>query len=191
VILRCAGSQGLDTQPLAVALAAADLEELLARSAPTTAWWSSQLLRHAGLPVASSGGPPAIAAAAAQGAAYRPSVRDAYAFYHELASASDFGRRPLSAFPPEQLDFVREAHPRLMALVLEQGDTDAVAELIVAGALLGQRNAPHFDAAVAWLLERQLDDGTFRGKRPARGTSDTRHGVLVGTWALLVYLSEA
>ena len=191
VVLRCVDSQGLDTQPIADALLASGLDGPLEQSAPTTAWWSSQLLRHAGLEVESKRGRTAIADRFGKRGDYRPSIRDAYAFYHELAAAADFGRQPLSTFTSEQLAFVREVQPELMALAQKQADTDAVAELVIAGALLGQRDEPYFDAAIDWLLERQLDDGTYLRKEPAQGTSDTRHAVLVGTWALLVYLSDS
>ncbi len=191
VILRCAQSQRLDAQPLIDGLVASDLDRLLEDSAPTTAWWSSQLLRHAGLEVESRRERTAIAAGLAKGAGYRPSARDASAFYHELAAAADFGRGSLAAFDEAHIDFARRAQPELVALSQHNQNTDAVATLVVAGALLGQRDEPYFEAAIDWLLERQLEDGTYRRQFPSKATSDIRHAVLVVTWALMVYLSDA
>ena len=189
--LRCRHSLGLATEPLARRLAELDLPRLLDEGSPSTGWWSGELLRRSEVEVATSARATALAASAAD-PAWTPSVRDAVAFYHEIAAASDLGRAPVRGLSPQALTFARGAHPALFSLARERNETDAAAEVLIGAAILGQRDEAWFREGVLWLVGRQRGDGTYprASARPSRSVSDSRHGVLVVSWALLEFASD-
>lgn len=189
--LRCRASVGLDPDPLRARLEAADLEPILAEGSATTALWSVELLRRSGVEVTLPPRTTALAAAAAD-PDWAPSLSNAVAIYHELAAASDFGRAPVRGFSAEELAFARRAHPMLFSVVRGEGQTDAAAEVLIAGAILGQRDEPWFADGIAWLRTRQRDDGSYRraGQRPDPSANARRHGILTASWALLASLPD-
>jgi hypothetical protein len=190
VALRCRAAAGLETDGLRDALAQVDLVALLAAGSPTSAWWSAELLRHSGVSVDLPRRTRAIAVAAAE-PAYAPSVRDAVAFYHELAAAADLGTRAIEGFSSDEIAFVRRVLPDLVAASRARGDTDAAAEALIAAALLDERRAPWFREGVDWILAQQRPDGAYvRAGMPRDPDPDElRHGVLVASWALLEALA--
>ena len=72
-------------------------------------------------------------------------------------------------------------------------ETDAAAEVLITAALLDQRERPYYRDGLRWLLSQQRAEGSYRsahdGARP-EVPSSYRHGVLIGTWAVLESLVE-
>ena len=189
LLLRIFESQNLDATPYREALARVDIEAILADGNPTTNLWISELLRHSGVPIESQVEETYLATAAAAGSGrFEPTVRGAYALYHEIAPAADLGRAPPSVFSKARLEFARSILPALFEVSRNAGDTDAAAEILVTAALLGERKRAFYREGIEWLLAQQRDDGTYRDARSAGASlppQHYRHGVLVVSWALL------
>jgi hypothetical protein len=191
LLMRCRTSLGLDNAPIVKALTAHDLEAILEQGAPTTAFWTAELLSRSGVALASRP-EDTVLAQAALASRREVTLRDAYAFYHELAPASDLNRQPIRAFDAEQLAYARALHPNLLAESIREGDADAVAEVLVSAVIINARG-PEYRAGIAWLLAKQQEDGTYLSpkKGALRSQRDPRHLVLVATWALLEFLASS
>ncbi|MBW2316150.1 MAG: hypothetical protein JRH10_18420 [Deltaproteobacteria bacterium] len=189
--LRCRAALGLDPDPLRSRMQAADLERLLRESSPTTALWSAELLRFSGVELTLPARTTLLSSAAVD-PDWAPSHRDAVAIYHELAAASDFGRESVRGFSAEEIAFARRAHPVLFSVVRGEGRTDAAAEILISGAILGQRDEPWFADGIVWLRTRQREDGSYMraGQRPDPPADARRHGIVTASWALLESLQE-
>ena len=189
LLLRILESQDLDATPYREALSGVDIEAILADGNPTTNLWISEMLRHSGFPSESRVEETYLATTAADGAGrFEPTVRGAYALYHEIAPAADLGRAPPSVFSRARLEFARSILPALFDVSRNAGDTDAVAEVLVTAALLGERERAFYREGIEWLLAQQRDDGAYRDARGGGGSlppQHFRHGVLVVSWALL------
>jgi hypothetical protein len=187
--LRNMVDQDVDATPHRAALARVDLEEVLAGAMPTTRLWTRELLRHAGVPGESSVAGTYLATRAAKGIErFEPTVRGAYSLYHEIAPVTDLGRAPPRGFSDDEVEFARRILPDLYAVSRRAEDVDAVAEVLVAAALLGARERDYYRDGIEWLLARQAQDGTYRRPReagPAGPARHYRHAVLVASWALL------
>jgi hypothetical protein len=85
------GAVGIDTSPYLAGLSQIDLSEIVKKMSPTTALWTSGLLRPVGIAVEVD---PAATVVATDAAAsdWKPTVRSAYAIYHEIAGDTDLGR---------------------------------------------------------------------------------------------------
>jgi hypothetical protein len=187
---------GIDSARHRAALARLDLGAALGAMTGTTAFWTTELLRHAGMDVVSKPDQTVVAGLAKGPGveSYTPTLRDAYAVYHEIAPATDLGRRAPQAFTAEQLSVARAFQPRLYEVSLQARDLDAVAEVLVAAALLGQRDDEWYRQALVWLLGQQRDDGTWpdlRNPASRRSAGDARHAVLVASWAVLQSVAGA
>lgn len=189
LLLRILESQNLDATPYREALSGVDIEAILADGNPTTNLWISEMLRHSGFPSESRVEETYLATTVAgRTGRFEPTVRGAYALYHEIAPAADLGRAPPSVFSGVQLEFARSILPALFEVSRSAGDTDAVAEVLITAALLGERERAFYRDGIEWLLAQQRDDGTYRDARGAGGRlppQHFRHGVLVVSWALL------
>jgi hypothetical protein len=165
-----------------------DADALLAPAQPHTRLWIQQFLHDAGL-----GPEPEIrdclcyAGRGSEGYPGAATVADAYRLFHELVPLGDFGTRA-----PTRPDAVRRTRAaklvaELIPLARRAGDTDAVAEALVASALLGGSGRPEHRAALEWMLSRQHEDGTYRMRDEAtRAPAERyRHVVLTASWALL------
>jgi hypothetical protein len=171
----------------------ADVESALRSANPTTAWWTRELLRHAGFPSDPDFSGTFVATTADDPKGWRPTTRDAYRLYHEVAPATGLGHAAPDALGAEHLEFVRRSLPALIGAARTDGDTDAVAEALVAAALVGERDTPTYREGIAWLLEQQREDGTYHAARDlarAPTVNDSRHAVLVVSWALLASLDR-
>jgi hypothetical protein len=191
-LMRLMQRRGIDTTPHAAAFPGPDITSALRTATPTTRWWTVELFRRSGLPVKPDFSETFIATAAASGADYTPTLRDAYQIFHELAPATDLGHEPLTQLTPAQVAFARRVVPGLFAVSRAAGDTDAVAEVLVSAALLGERDTPHYRDGIAWLLAQQRPDGTYmsaRDRTREATADDFRHVVTVG--ALAVFTSLA
>jgi hypothetical protein len=192
VLLRSMDALGMDTSPYIAALSKIDLEDALSEMNPTTALWTGELLRFAGVAIKADVAATEVASGAAA-SDWSPTVRAAYAIYHEIAAATDLGRVAPEVFNEQQLAFARGALPRLLAVCRQAEETDAAAEVLIAAALLDQRELPYYRDGIRWLLSQQRADGTYRRAqdraRPA-GPSSYRHGVLIGSWAVLEMLAQ-
>jgi hypothetical protein len=187
LLLREMTHHGLDVSRRRAALAELDLQAVLDRMNPTTAFWTTELLNGAGLTLESRTEGTAVRAVATSDD-YVPTIRDAFAVYHEIAPATDLGRRRQRAFDEAAIRRVIDVLPALLRVCRDAGDTDAAAEVLIAAALLDQRDRGFYRDGVVWLLGRQRADGSFRSARDPGDSSppeNARHGVLVGSWALL------
>jgi len=198
LLLRNMDAHGVDSGLHRAALEAIDVDGVLAEMNPTTALWTAGLLRHAGVADVE---PTVEGTMLADGAqlgieGYRPNLRDAYRLYHELAPATDLGRQPPSStFSRQQLEFARQATPLLLDLMRSERETDAAAEVLIAASLLGMRDETFYRDGIAWLIEQQREDGTYRNEAEERRAAgrhppEPRHAVLVSTWALLESLRD-
>lgn len=194
ILLRLLNLRGIDTAPYRAALSRFDLSAALDESSPTTRWWTAEFLRRSGLPVETDFSSTFIATATASGGrALTPTRRDAYRIFHELVPTTDLGREPLTQLTPQQATFTRGVIPGLLDVSRAEGDTDAVAEVLVSAALLGQQDTQTYRDGIAWLLTRQRTDGTYRSARDRTRTTTPdsfRHVVLVASWALLTSLTQ-
>jgi hypothetical protein len=191
LILREMRGLGMDTAQQRAALERLDLEAALDRMTGTSAFWTRELLRRGGIQVTVDSQVTVLAERAAAGTdGYQPSLRDAYAIYHEIAPAADLGREPPRAFTAREIAFAREASPRLLEVSRRERDLDAAAEVLTAAAILGQRDQPWHREALAWLIGVQREDGTWPDLRnPTAQPGDSRHAVLVASSALLQSLA--
>jgi hypothetical protein len=189
LLLRILESQELDTTPYREALSGADIEAILADGNPTTNLWITEMLRHSGFRSESRVEETYLATTVAgRTGRFEPTVRGAYALYHEIAPAADLGRAPPSVFSDAQLEFARSILPGLFEVSRSARDTDAAAEVLITAAILGERERAFYRDGIEWLLTQQRDDGTYRDARSAAGwlpPQHFRHGVLVVSWALL------
>ncbi len=74
---------------------------------------------------------------------------------------------------------------------LQTPESGAPGTLWVTAALLGETESAAYQDGIVWLLSQQPPDGTFRAARDQtrpRTVDGDRHGVLVGSWALLTAL---
>jgi hypothetical protein len=123
----------------------------------------------------------------------RLTTGEAYAVFHEVVPASGLGQRRLTGLGVEQVAFAIGVLPRLLEVTRTAGDTDAAAEIVATLALLGQRDTPAYRDGLAWLLQRQNEDGTYRSARDAHRAATVdgyRHVVLVASFALLTALER-
>jgi hypothetical protein len=199
VLLHAMGAVGIDTSPYLAALSKIDLSEAMKKTSPTTALWTSGLVRSAGIVVEVDPATTAVATGAAA-SNWTPTVRSAYAIYHEIAGATDLGRVAPRVFNQRQLDFVRHALPQLLEVCIAEYDTDAAGEVLIAAAILDQRGRRYYVDGMRWLMAQQQNDGTYLSARVlerinAAGPTRTlepqhfRHGVLIGSWAVLESLA--
>jgi hypothetical protein len=193
-LMRLLDRRGIDPARYRTALSRFDLSAALDESSPTTRWWTAEFLRRSGLPIQPDFTSTFIAtAAASSGAAITPTRRDAYRVFHEIVPATDLGHEPLTPLTPAQATFARGVIPGLLDVSRSEGDTDAVAEVLVSAALLGQRDTPTYRDGIAWLLTRQRADGTYESARDSASTAtpdNFRHVVLVASWAVLTSLAR-
>jgi hypothetical protein len=180
LLLREMRAFNVDDAGRSAEIAALDLDAVLARAGPTTTLWTKLLLRRAGIDVSVS---KAGTRVASLGETDSLSSRDAVAIYHEIAPAFDLGRAQPELFTAEELARVVELLPRLLLVCREADDVDAAAEVLIIAALLGDRERPYYREGIGWLVERQQADGSYH---PGRDLSAARHGVLLGSWALLL-----
>jgi hypothetical protein len=177
----------MDTSPYLAALSKIDLSEVVNKMSPTTALWTSGLLRPVGIAVEVDPAATAVATGAAA-SDWTPTVRSAYAIYHEIAGDTDLGRAAPRVFNQRQLDFIRRALPQLLDVCITEHDTDAAAEVLIAAAILDQRERGYYAEGMRWLLAQQRADGTYFSARDLKRNQDPsnfRHVVLIGSWALL------
>ena len=189
-LLRCREAYGLLREEHRRQLASRPLDRILEASAPTTRWWSGQFLVRSGLPVETDPtdtGLARIARELAEDPEREPTLRDAFVIFHELVPASDLGREPVRGLGEPELSAARTVLPGAVALAMKEANSDALAEALVAAEILGLEGEPWFREGLAWLAGHQREDGTFpRARGPAEPPlSNLRHGVLVGTFALL------
>lgn len=189
LLLRLMQLRGLDTQAYRDALAKVDLTRALQDADSTTAWWTGELLRRAGLNVKPDFSKTFIGRlSAANPADDAANIRDAYRAFHEIIPATDLGRLP-NQLSAEQTDFLRGVLPALIRAGQLTGDTDAVAEAVVTAAVMGGKATPAYAQGITWLLARQRPDGTYRTSRDAEGQPKPadahRHAVFIGSYALL------
>jgi hypothetical protein len=190
--MRLMQRRGIDTAPHAAAFSGPETASVIRTATPTTRWWTAELFRRSGLPMKPDFSETFIATAAASGADYTPNRREAYQIFHELAPAADLGHEPLTQLTPAQMAFARRVVPGLLAVSQADGDTDAVAEVLVSAALLGERDTSHYRDGIAWLLAQQRPDGTYmsaRDRMRAAMGDDFRHVVAVGSLALFTSLA--
>jgi hypothetical protein len=189
LLLRNLESQSLDSAVYRQALLHIDIEEILEAGNPTTNLWITELLRYSGIPGESRVDETYLATSAASGIdRFEPTVRGAYALYHEIAPASDLGRRPIGVFSNEQMEFARRVLPALFEVSQKAEDTDAVAEVLITAAILNEREQGYYGKGIEWLLAQQRENGTYRDARTKRENmppAHFRHGILVVSWALL------
>jgi hypothetical protein len=188
LLLRCRESVGLENVALVRDLQERDLAGILEKAAPSTRFWTAQLLSRSGV-VLPSQPEETVLAQAALGNRHEVTVRDAYALYHELVPASDLGRQAIGVFDADQLAYARTVQANLLAECLREGDADAVAEVLISAAIIDARG-PEYRDGITWLLAKQQENGTYLSpkKGPIRSQRDPRHLVLVATWALLEFL---
>lgn len=189
-LLRCREAYGLLREEDRKQLVARPLAGILEASAPTTRWWSGQFLARSGFEVETDPADTGLARIArelGEDPERKPTLRDAFVLFHELVPASDFGREPLRGFGEAELAAARTLLPGAVALAVEEANSDALAEALVAAEILGLEHEPWFREGLAWLVEHQSEDGTFQraGGPEEPPVSNLRHGVLVGTFALL------
>jgi hypothetical protein len=189
LLLRNLESQGLDAKAYREALSRVDVEAVLGSGNPTTNLWTSELLRYSGIQTESRVAESYLATSAAGGVErFEPTVRGAYAIYHEIAPVTDLGREPLRGFSDGQVEFARRVLPALLEVSRSAGDTDAVAEVLITASLLAERERGFYTEGIEWLLAQQNEDGTYRDARVGAGSAPPthyRHVVCVGSWALL------
>ena len=189
VLLRNYESQSMDITVYREALSRVNIEAILEAGNPTTTLWITELLRYSGIPIESSVDETYLATSAAAGAdRFEPTVRGAYALYHEIAPASDLGREAIRSFTSDQVKFARRVLPALLEVSRNAGDTDAVAEVLITTAILAEREQGYYGKGIEWLLAQQREDGTYRDARTTRENmppTHFRHGILVVSWALL------
>jgi hypothetical protein len=192
LLLRNFELQSMDTTVHREVLSHVDIEAILKAGNPTTNLWTTELLRYSGIPRESRVEETYLARSSAAGAErFKPTVRGAYALYHEIAPASDLGRKPISVFSNEQLEFAQRILPALLKVSQHAGDTDAVAEVLITAAILNEREKSYYRTGIEWLLARQREDGTYRDARTTRERmppTHFRHSILVVSWALLKFL---
>jgi hypothetical protein len=187
VLLDSMGTVGIDTSPYLAALSKIDLSEVVKKMSPTTALWTSGILRSRGIAVEVEPATTTVATDAA-GSDWKPTVRSAYAIYHEIAADTDLGRAAPRLFNQRQLDFVRRALPQLLEVCIAEPDTDAAAEVLITAAILDQRERPYYVDGMRWLIAQQRSDGTYfsgRDLKRDRAPENFRHVVAVGSWAVL------
>lgn len=185
--------RGRQLDPAALLPARTDLDAIVSTAHPTTRWWIEKLLEHVGLPVEPDFTRTLIHGASAGPAAYTPTLSDAYRIYHEIAPATGLGAVPFAGFDRAQTEFVLRVLPGLIEVGRDAGDTDAVAEVLIAAALMGERDTAAYRDGIAWLLGRQREDGTYWTAGDSMTPPDpheSRHGVLVVSWALLTSLER-
>jgi hypothetical protein len=189
LLLRNLVSQDLDATAYRAALSRVNIDAILAKGNPTTNLWTTELLRYSGIPGASSVEGTYLATSAATGLdRFEPTLRGAYALYHEIAPVTDLGRGPVRGFSDDQVQFARRVLPALLERSRSAGDTDAVAEVLITASLLGERRRSFYGEGIEWLVARQREDGTYRDARaraPAPPPAPFRHAILVVSWALL------
>ncbi len=189
LLLRNLDFQNLDTAAYQKALSRVDIEAILADGNPTTNLWITELLRYSGIPGKSRVKETYLATNAAAGVdSFEPTVRGAYALYHEIAPAADFGRKPIRVFSDDQVEFARRVLPALLEVSRNAGDTDAVAEVLITASLLGEREQRYYGEGIEWLLMQQREDGTYRDARTTNAGLPSvhfRHAIVVVSWALL------
>ncbi|HJW70001.1 MAG TPA: hypothetical protein VJ829_11635, partial [Candidatus Binatia bacterium] len=185
---------GLDAAPPRAALAHMDLGAPLRESNGTTGWWTSELLRRAGLRTRPDFSRTFIATASRdKWDVDGLKVSDAYRLFHEVVPATDLGRRGMELTAPQRA-FVEKSLPQLLQVSRAAGDLDAGAEVLVSAALLGHRELPMYRDGIAWVLAWHRGDGTFRDpndrSRPFDNPEAHRHRILVSSWALLTSLAR-
>jgi hypothetical protein len=189
LLLRNFESQSMDTTVYREALSRVDIEAILKVGNPTTNLWTTELLQYSGISIESRVGETYLATSAASGVdRFEPTVRGAYALYHEIAPASDLGRKPIRVFSNEQVEFARRVLPTLFEVSRNARDTDAVAEVLITAAILDEREQSFYGEGIEWLLAQQRENGTYRDARTKRERmppTHFRHGILVVSWALL------
>ena len=188
-VLACIGrDRGVEIRSDPPLPAGPEIERVLGEATPTTAWWTLELLRCAGLALEPDSFGTLLATAPGDPTGYTASVNDAYRVFHEIVPSTNLGRADLS-IRPFQSDFILRNLPAWLDAGRVEGDTDAVAETLVVAALLDRRDAA-YDDALGWLLSRQREDGTYTVNSARGGAEDYRHVVLVGSWALLSSLDS-
>lgn len=191
-LLRLLDRRGIDSTPYRAALAKFDVTTVLSSATPTTRWWTAELLRRSGIAVETDFASTFIATMAASNeATYTPTRQDAYRLFHEIVPATDLGQEPLTILTPPQQSFARGALPGLFGVSQADGDTDAVAEVLVSAALLGQRDTAFYAPGLQWLLDQQRPTGAYvsaRDRMRPPSPNNYRHVVLVASWAVLTSL---
>jgi hypothetical protein len=193
-LMRLMQRRGIDTTSHAAAFSGPESATVMRTAAPTTRWWTAELFRRSGVPMTPDFSGTFIATGAASSADYTPTRREAYRIFHELAPAADLGLEPLTQLTPAQMAFARRVVPGLLAVSQAEADTDAVAEVLVSAALLGERDTPLYRDGIAWLLAQQRPDGTYMSARDRMrpATADNfRHVVAVGSLAVFTSLAGA
>ncbi len=189
LLLRNLESQNLDTTTYQEALAHVDVEAILETGNPTTNLWTTELLRYSGIQSELRVEETYLAKSAAAGIdLFEPTVRGAFALYHEIVPVTDLGRKPIRVFSDDQVEFARRVLPALLKVSRNSGNTDAVAEVLITASLLGQREQSFYGEGIEWLLAQQREDGTYRDARTRNKrlpSAHYRHGILVASWALL------
>ncbi len=189
LLLRNFESQSMGTAAHREVLSRVDIEAILKVGNPTTNLWTTELLQYSGISIESSVGETYLATSAASGVdRFEPTVRGAYALYHEIAPASDLGRKPIRVFSNEQVEFARRVLATLFEVSRNARDTDAVAEVLITAAILDEREQSFYGEGIEWLLAQQRENGTYRDARTKRERmppTHFRHGILVVSWALL------
>jgi hypothetical protein len=185
VLLRIAQQRGIELPADPALPSGEQLRSLLGEEAPTTAYWTAELLRHAGIRTLPETSGTLLDRGPGSLPGYAPTVADAYAVFHELLPGTGLGSENLE-ITRAQADFVLASLPGWFEVCRAKPDIDCVAELLVVAALMDERGAL-YDENLDWLLSRQLPDGTYAVTN--RGEADEfRHVVLVASWALLASL---
>jgi len=110
-------------------------------------------------------------------------VQLVYNITHEIIALTDFGARP----PPPVMTAQRAHYARLVDAAIgwatRESALDVLSELVFCAHLLGLGELPSTPAAVALIVSKQQDDGSFGITNPDR-PNGVRHGVLTALLAL-------
>jgi len=194
--LRLMAHRALPIEAHLTQLATVDVNDVLTRASRTTRWWTLALLQQAGASVdAPDPSDTFLAAELAPGNRDRPmALSQVYSLYHEIAPAAALGLAPITGLGPELLEKAHALIVPQMEYAATTGDTDALAEALTTGAILGHRDTDEYRTGLSTLLARQNPDGAFRAardaQRPELNTDHFRHVVVVATFALLTSLAE-
>lgn len=120
---------------------------------------------------------------------------DIYRVTHAVFVAYDYGtRRSQDNLSDEDLQYLRELIPRLIAAATARGDPDLGAELLLAATYLGFNQAPAYPAGVKHLLASQNSDGSwgdYERYRSRYGPYLDQRNYLHTTGVVLQALAEA
>jgi hypothetical protein len=120
---------------------------------------------------------------------------DIYRVTHAVFVAYDYGtRRSQDSLSDQDLEYLRELIPRLIADATARGDPDLGGELLLAATYLGFNKDPAYPAGVKHLLATQNSDGSwgdYERHRSRYGTYLDQRNYLHTTGVVLQALAEA